>query len=123
MNGGSGILTPGQTRAENPSVESDVKVRNSLLPFLIRDGTFVTKIVLTIVRKSKCRREPEHIFSRHEEIRRRRGYTVTGLARALGFSHAYVSRVEGGQVPPSPRYRRAVSKLLKVPEEFLFGEL
>ena len=61
-------------------------------------------------------------ITRHEEFRRRRGYGVTALARAIGYSHTYVSRVEGGQVKPSPRYRRAVARLLKVPEELIFGE-
>jgi transcriptional regulator with XRE-family HTH domain len=61
-------------------------------------------------------------ISAHEQFRRRRGYSVTGLGRALGYSHTYVSRVEGGQVKPSPRYRRAVARLLKVPEELIFGE-
>jgi hypothetical protein len=64
------------------------------------------------------------IISRHEEIRRRFGYSVTGLAAALEppFSHAYVSRVEGGTLKPSARYRAAVSRLLSIPEELIFEE-
>jgi DNA-binding XRE family transcriptional regulator len=58
----------------------------------------------------------------HETFRRSAGYTVTGLARALGFSHAYVSRVEGGQLQPSARYREALARLLRVPEDLIFGE-
>jgi hypothetical protein len=47
---------------------------------------------------------------------------VTGLAVALEppFSHAYVSRVEGGTLKPSARYRAAVSALLGVPERLIF---
>ena len=56
----------------------------------------------------------------HEEIRRRTGLTVTGLARVVGFSHAYVSRVEGRDLRPSARYREAVAQALGVPEELLF---
>lgn len=66
------------------------------------------------------RRRP--VITRHEELRRRAGYSTTGLARALGFDHAYVSRVEGGQVRPSARYRRAYTDLLGVPEHLVFGE-
>lgn len=47
---------------------------------------------------------------------------MTGLARALGFSHAYVSYVEGGSRKPSARYRKAVSELLGVPESLIFAE-
>lgn len=61
-------------------------------------------------------------ISRHEEIRRRFGYTVTGLATAIGFSHAAVSRVEGGTLRPSARYRAAVSRVLGIPEELIFEE-
>ncbi len=55
-------------------------------------------------------------------MRRRFGFNVTGLATAIGFSHAYVSRVEGGTLRPSVRYRAAVSKALGIPEELLFDE-
>lgn len=57
----------------------------------------------------------------HEEIRRRCGRSVTELARETGFSHAYVSRVEGGNLRPSPRYRAEVAQALGVPEELIFG--
>jgi DNA-binding XRE family transcriptional regulator len=60
------------------------------------------------------------VISRHEEVRRRFGYTVTELAAAIGFSHATVSRIEGGTLKPSARYRAAVSRLLGVPEELIF---
>lgn len=56
-----------------------------------------------------------------EEVRRRCGYSVTELARQIGFSHAYVSRVEGGDLRPSPRYRVAVAGVLRVPEDVIFG--
>jgi transcriptional regulator with XRE-family HTH domain len=59
-------------------------------------------------------------ITKHEEIRRQFGYTVTELAEAVGYSHAYVSQVEGGQTAPSPKYRRAVAELLEVPEVLLF---
>jgi transcriptional regulator with XRE-family HTH domain len=59
-------------------------------------------------------------ITKHEEIRRQFGYTVTGLAEAVGYSHAYVSQVEGGQTTPSPKYRAAVVALLGVPEKLLF---
>ena len=56
----------------------------------------------------------------HEEVRRRCGYGVVELAVAAGFSHAYVSRVEAGELRPSPRYRAAISKVLRVPEDLIF---
>ena len=59
-------------------------------------------------------------ITKHEEIRRRCGFTVTGLAEAVGYSHAYVSQVEGGQTAPSIKYRAAVVRVLGVPEFFLF---
>ena len=62
-------------------------------------------------------------ITRHEEYRRLRGYTVTGLADAIDFSHAFVSQVEGGVRKPSARYREAVSKVLRVPEELLFPQV
>jgi transcriptional regulator with XRE-family HTH domain len=49
------------------------------------------------------------------------GYSVTALASEIGYSHTYVSRVEGGQIPASARYRKAVSKALRVPEAMIFG--
>ena len=61
-------------------------------------------------------------ITRHEEFRRRGGYSVTGLATVLGFSHAYVSRIEAGDMRPSERYRRAFCRLLKVPEQLVFDE-
>lgn len=61
-------------------------------------------------------------ISTHEEIRRRYGYRVTDLARAVGFSHAYVSRVEGGDLRPSARYKAAVASVLSVPEAVLFPD-
>lgn len=62
-----------------------------------------------------------HSITKHEEIRRQFGYTVTALAEAVGYSHAYVSQVEGGQTP-SPKYRAAVAGLLGVPEALLFPD-
>ena len=59
-------------------------------------------------------------ITKHEEIRRQFGYTVTELAEAVGYSHAYVSQVEGGQTTASPRYRASVAALLGVPETLLF---
>jgi transcriptional regulator with XRE-family HTH domain len=59
-------------------------------------------------------------ITKHEEIRRQFGYTVTELAEAVGYSHAYVSQVEGGQTAPSAKYRGAVAGLLEVPEALLF---
>jgi transcriptional regulator with XRE-family HTH domain len=59
-------------------------------------------------------------ISQHEVIRRRRGFTQTALAARANVSPAYVSLVEGGLEKPSPRYRKAVSKILAVPEELIF---
>jgi transcriptional regulator with XRE-family HTH domain len=61
-------------------------------------------------------------ITRHEEIRRRSGYTVTALARAASYSHPYVSRVESRDIPASAKYRLAVSGLLGVPEDLIFDE-
>jgi transcriptional regulator with XRE-family HTH domain len=59
-------------------------------------------------------------ISRHEQIRRARGYTVTRLAQEIGVSHSYVSLVEGGLEKPSPRYRETVSAVLCVPQDLIF---
>jgi transcriptional regulator with XRE-family HTH domain len=61
-------------------------------------------------------------ISRHEEVRRRAGYLVTGLAEALEVSHAYVSQVEGGLTKPSARYRKAFCDLLGIAEELVFPD-
>jgi transcriptional regulator with XRE-family HTH domain len=62
-------------------------------------------------------------ISRHEELRRQFGFTVTELADRVEFSHAYVSMVEGGTRKPSPRYRRKVAECLEIPEARIFPEL
>ncbi len=59
-------------------------------------------------------------ITKHEEIRRRCGHTVTELAEAVGYSHAYVSQVEGGHTRPSAKYRAVVVRFLGVPEFVLF---
>lgn len=59
-------------------------------------------------------------ISRHEQIRRARGFTVTRLAREFGVFHSYVSLVEGGLEKPSPRYRKAASAILGVPQDLIF---
>lgn len=59
-------------------------------------------------------------ISPHEQFRRRAGYSVTGLAKALDYSHSYVSQVEGGSLPPSEEYRRRFCELLGVPEDMVF---
>lgn len=56
----------------------------------------------------------------HEFLRRGCGYSVTGLADAVGYSHAYISQVENGRTEPSRKYRVAVAKVLQVPEKLLF---
>jgi transcriptional regulator with XRE-family HTH domain len=58
-------------------------------------------------------------ITKHEELRRSLGYTVTALARKLGYSHALVSQIEGGQ-QPSAEYRRKVARLFRVPEKLVF---
>ena len=59
-------------------------------------------------------------ISEHERIRRKRGYTLTALAREIGVSRTYCSLVEGGLEKPSVRYREAASRALGVPEDLLF---
>lgn len=61
-------------------------------------------------------------ITKHEQIRRQLGYTVTELAEAVGYSHAYVSQVEGGHTAPSSKYRASVAALLGVPETLLFPD-
>ena len=56
----------------------------------------------------------------HEIARRRAGFTVTALARRIGVSHTYVSRVECGEILPSPRYSAEAARLLGLPEGELF---
>lgn len=59
-------------------------------------------------------------ISRHEQARRGKGLSIVALARAAGFSHAYVSRIEGGLIPASARYQTKVEALLEVPKSWLF---
>lgn len=61
-------------------------------------------------------------ITEHERLRRLRGLSVTEQARETGFSHAYVSMVEGGQLKASERYRAAAARVLRVPEATLFPE-
>jgi len=77
---------------------------------------------MSVTRNKNSRKSVRRTISRHEELRRRFGYSVGGLAAALGFSAAYVSMVEGGARKPSARYRAAVSRLLGVPGELIFDE-
>jgi transcriptional regulator with XRE-family HTH domain len=60
-------------------------------------------------------------ITKHEEIRRARGLSVTRLADITGFSGAYVSQIESGK-RASPRYRRAACSALGVPQEVLFPD-
>ena len=60
-------------------------------------------------------------ISEHERLRRRAGYSVTGLAQALGFTHSYVSQVEAG-LDPSARYRRAFAEHIGVAEALVFND-
>jgi transcriptional regulator with XRE-family HTH domain len=59
-------------------------------------------------------------ITRHEEIRRRHGYSLTGLAHELGLSHAYLSRIETRRHGASAWYREAVAAVFAVAEETLF---
>ena len=61
-------------------------------------------------------------ITRHEELRRATGLGVTAMAKRAGFSHGYVSQIEGGITRPSARYRRAAARVLAVPEAVLFDE-
>lgn len=58
--------------------------------------------------------------TRHEEFRRRAGFTITNLARSADVSRPYVSRIEAGKIPASKRYREAFSELCQVPEAWVF---
>jgi DNA-binding XRE family transcriptional regulator len=64
---------------------------------------------------------PVRPVSEHERYRRLRGYSITGLAKAIGRSRLWVSRIENGHEQPSAGYRRDVAKVLDVPEELIFG--
>lgn len=59
--------------------------------------------------------------TRHEELRRALGFGVQQFAREVGFSHGYVSQIEGGD-RASARYRKAAAKALRTPVEVLFDE-
>lgn len=59
--------------------------------------------------------------SEHERFRRLRGFSITGLATAIGRSRSYVSRIEGGYEKPSALYRRDVARVLGVDEALIFG--
>lgn len=62
--------------------------------------------------------------SQHEAIRRRLGRTQGDLARIpeVGVTRSYISQVEAGKLPASKRYRKAVARVLGVPETLLFDE-
>lgn len=62
------------------------------------------------------------VITRHEQFRRQAGYTVTGLAKAIGVSHTYVSRIEGQEVPASARYRKAAARLFGVRQALVFDQ-
>jgi DNA-binding XRE family transcriptional regulator len=62
------------------------------------------------------------VITRHEQFRRQAGYTVTGLARKIGVSHTYVSRIEGQDVSASVRYRKTVARLFGVRQALLFDK-
>jgi transcriptional regulator with XRE-family HTH domain len=59
-------------------------------------------------------------ISRHEEIRRSCGLTQAELAERTGYARGYVARVEVGDANPSARYRKAIARALRVPEELIF---
>jgi transcriptional regulator with XRE-family HTH domain len=59
-------------------------------------------------------------ISAHEEIRRRSGLTQAELASRAGYARSYISRVEGGDAKPSARYRAAIARELRVPEDLIF---
>ena len=61
-------------------------------------------------------------ITEHERLRRRSGRTVTGLAREMNYSHTYVSRVEGGEIPASPAYRAKYENIVGVPEDWAFND-
>ena len=61
-------------------------------------------------------------ITRHEQFRRQSGYTVTGLAKTVGVSHTYVSRIEGQHVKASARYRKKAARLFGVREALLFDK-
>jgi transcriptional regulator with XRE-family HTH domain len=53
-------------------------------------------------------------------VRRAFGLTQAELAQMTGVDRSLVSRVERGVVPSWPRFRRAASESLGVPEGVLF---
>ena len=61
-------------------------------------------------------------ITQHEVLRRQRGLMTKDIASAIGVSSAYVSLIEGGLKPASPRYRKGLSDLLKVPEDIIFDD-
>jgi len=50
------------------------------------------------------------------------GLKAIEVARRAGISPTLLSRVERGQVRPSLRVRRRLSRVLRVPEQTLFGD-
>lgn len=61
-------------------------------------------------------------ISQHEVLRRQRALMNKDVAEAVPCSPAYVSLIEGGLKAASPRYRKAISRLLRVPEDVIFDE-
>lgn len=61
-------------------------------------------------------------ITEHERMRRLRGVSVMEQARGTGYSHSYVSQVEGGKLRPSGAYKAAASRFLRVPQDVLFPE-
>ena len=59
---------------------------------------------------------------RIKEARKKRNMTLRQLGEAIGVDHSVVSRYESGKINPPADKMEAISKVLDVPIDFLFGE-
>lgn len=66
---------------------------------------------------SETGKHPDHFAA---EWREYRGYTVRGLATALGISHSKVSRVETGESELRPGYAKKLARFFNIPLAAIF---
>ena len=55
-------------------------------------------------------------------MRRALGITQAELSRRVGVDQSAVCRIERGDSPPWPKFRRAAAVALGIPEAVLFGD-
>lgn len=62
------------------------------------------------------------IGERIKRVRGGRGFTCSDLAALIGRSRPYLSSIENGKNPPTPKIMRDIARILRVKEEQLNGK-